>query len=273
MMEDPRPTRVKKSKLETLSTMESVLPNKGKKRKATHSHVISSISKQHIVEPKVKSTITANNLVLVQTKRPRGRPPLNKPVGFPPQMLIPCSNSTKVAPTGKVGVSKAKFSSSNPKQSGPSTVLSGLSNSAGVGGDELVKTIRPPVAAATRTILSRVMTSDPVTIPDLATSLSDVPKDLVQSVMEVLQVMGLVAQVKAKEGSTQPGGHAVFSFAELSKLLIAVDIVKMENEVGRCINMKADVDRRNERLQVWIDNLLLLSTSKMLQNIFVVLSN
>jgi hypothetical protein len=235
-----RPMRTKKNTMDNFMISEVQAATKHSKKKKTS----------------YKSSHSGNGkFVVFQSKRPRGRPPLNKAtVPIAPSVMLAVDGSVKLLPHAKAASgTRAAFSiptSNNPKSS---NVAASDSNHV-----ESVKMIRPPVAAATRSVIAKLMTSDPLTGVDIAKSLSDTPKDLILSILDVLQVMGIVVQYKPpKESRTSASEHSspspYFALAGFARALSAIDITKIESETLKCLQTKADIDLRNNELQVSLD--------------------
>lgn len=189
--------------------------------------------------------------VLSPVKRPRGRPPLiaKRPpiVGFHHSILptaVPCSSpimppppviSVAPPPPSKVVVTTAAAGAP------PATEESGT------GPATTAKAPRPPYKQVLERLIALLMTNDPLTLQELSKSMDDCPKDMIQSAVDVLQVFGIVMQVKAKQGfrSDCQAGTILYCLVGFAKGPVAVELEKVVEET---ISRRDKAARSNQRL-------------------------
>ena len=102
------------------------------------------------------------------------------------------------------------------------------------------------------------MLNDPVTMPDLLKSLSDTPRDLIQSVLDILRVMGFVEQFKLRDAAVSSQSNAeginsstaVFALTGLVKVPTAIEISKIAKDTEQCLLQEKEVDARITQLEV-----------------------
>ena len=131
----------------------------------------------------------------VPLKRPRGRPPLNPmsntgaSANFPAPTRAPTKSHIRrpeLPPIPIISVTSEI----------PAKVLKSTLNSLGPE-IEVAKIVRPHSALVTQRILNRLMTEGPLSVADLVvTGVDAPPRDLVQSILDVLQVTAVVVQLK-----------------------------------------------------------------------------
>ena len=131
----------------------------------------------------------------VPLKRPRGRPPLNPlsntggSANFPAPTRAPTKSHVRRPEFPHITVISATSEV-------PAKVLKSTLNSPGPE-IEVAKIVRPHSALVTRRILNRLMTEGPLSVADLVVTGADAPpRDLVQSILDVLQVTAVVVQLK-----------------------------------------------------------------------------
>ena len=110
----------------------------------------------------------------------------------------------------------------------------------------------------TKRVLAKLMLNDPVTMPDLLKSLSDTPRDLIQSVLDILRVMGFVEQFKLRDAAVSSQSNAeginsstaVFALTGLVKVPTAIEISKIAKDTEQCLLQEKEVDARITQLEV-----------------------
>jgi hypothetical protein len=202
-------------------------------------------------------------------KRPRGRPPLvaSKPkavVKAVPVILknaIPTRTPSIAVPTFKVqntatSVLKNVPASAGQASSTSNTVHTGASSS-GEPSEPQNKLPKPPATEVTGKVLSVLMTSEPLSLIDLCKTLVDTPRESIQSVLEVLQVLGVVIQlsttVSTKDSTSSKSsssGNLVYLFAlpDCAKFPSAFPFSDIEKEVQKIQNGTSEVKERIKEL-------------------------
>jgi hypothetical protein len=197
------------------------------------------------MKPVKAAAIPTSNLDMSQpgiSKRPRGRPPLG------PKKLTASSSSTSKLSASQTEICQIE---ANPdaltlNRSGNDSVNSNnhsnISTSTntqtnGPSGNENTRAARPNYRYVVNKVLTRLMVSDPISATDLSKLLSDCPRDMIHSVLDISQVIGLAIQSKAKEGlrSDYPSGTIVYSLSNYVKGPSAVSIDRIEEDISaRC---------------------------------------
>jgi hypothetical protein len=191
------------------------------------------------------------------SKRPRGRPPL---AVAPPKKSSSSSSSSSSFLShsgsnnnlyGSFGGDNCDFSSSNMPSGSTAPNNSSTSNNNSEGGTT-VKIPRPSYKFVVGKVLSKLMVSDPISSSDLMKILADCPKDMIHSVLEISQVLGIVIQSKSKEGLKQdyPAGTIVYSLVNYVKGSNAVSLDKLEEDIKNRIENEKRSALRMKELQV-----------------------
>lgn len=199
-------------------------------------------------------------------KRPRGRPPLNAagvPIPFPSTSTAssitttvgrkssqpPSSSQANVAPNSSLPNS-APLSSTNGTNTNPKS--SAASNTNGGNDGEPIKIPRPTYKFVVSKVLSKLMVSDPISASDLTKILPDCPKDMIHSVLEISQVLGMVIQSKAKEGLRHdyPAGTIVYSLINYVKGPSAISLDKIEADIAERVEKEKKAALRMAELHV-----------------------
>lgn len=201
---------------------------------------------------KLKASAVADYIPL---KRPRGRPPLNLPLtGAIPGNFVP------VRPTIKPNFRRsdaAPAALSNQQHAPPKS----LKVSTDPVETDVAKTQRPHSALVTQRILSRLMTEGPLGVADfLSTGADAPPRDLVQSILDILQVTAVVVQLKLKDpksmqsssssGSVTATNSVVYAMAGIAKGPEYTELCKISEVTRKKIANIAATRKRIERLQV-----------------------
>jgi hypothetical protein len=198
-----RPARVKKVKSYEEEESETPLPSK-KKKKLSHNKTpdpaVLKTKKISFFDPKNTGHTEENQAQQVTSlvKRPRGRPPLvmNKAKSTAKPTVLPRPTISVTVPINL----KSQFSqqvSSLPKHLTPSVQVGHLNPPPLE--TEVVKSVRPSITLITERVISKLMTSDPLSVADLVARLPDAPREIIQSALDVLQVMGIAMAVKTKD--------------------------------------------------------------------------
>lgn len=121
---------------------------------------------------------------------------------------------------------------------------------------EQQKIPKPSAAEVTNKVLAVLMVSEPQTIADLCKQMPDLPRDSIQAVLEVLQVLGLVVQLSTtKEAVTAKSNSSnsqtfVYALAEFAKFNTAFPLTQIEPEIKNMQTRTKDVRARIQELQV-----------------------
>lgn len=180
------------------------------------------------------------------SKRPRGRPPLGVPIRLSPKMPLKHlavgiggvtkysseygAGSSSSGSAGNIrtacGVGKTSKSS---KQSAGQSSNDKTNSSAGTTNS---KVVRPPISFVTKQIMSRMMIVDYTSSTELSKCILDTTKDTIQSILEVLHVLGYVQTMKiAVATKDYPLNSLVYTLPNLAKGYYSPDITKIEEEV------------------------------------------
>lgn len=120
------------------------------------------------------------------------------------------------------------------------------------------KVAKPSATEVANKLFNVLLVSDPISVVDLCKLMPEVPRDSVQSVLEVLQVLGLVAQFNsAKETSASRSSSAstamyVYSLTDFAKFSSAFPITKLDSELKARLEGTKNVNFRNKQLQVCV---------------------
>ena len=211
------------------------------------------------------STITDQ----IPLKRPRGRPPLNplsntfSSANFPAPIRVPTKSHIRrpdvppslpiISVTSEVHTKTLKSLLDSP---GPEA--------------EVAKIVRPHSALVTQRILSRLMTEGPLSVADLVVAGIDAPpRDLVQSILDVLQVTAVVVQLKplkdpkaahsfssSSSGANAGGGvvnsnnSVLYAMAGIAKGSEYTELSKLTEVTANKLLKASATRKRIERLQV-----------------------
>ncbi|RYH20256.1 hypothetical protein EON65_24030 [archaeon] len=173
-------------------------------------------------------------------KRPRGRPPLSGKKSLGSSDLNDLSSMhipqpvTFVAPQYPVKSSSSMYTQDPPFS--------------------FTKSVRPPFTVVATQLVSLLMTSDPLTLQELSRNMNDCPKDMIQSVLDLLQVFDLVMQVKAKGGYRPDiaGGGVLYCLQGFVKGPEAVPLEDLLLDIQeREVSMEL-IQKRNDQIKVRI---------------------
>lgn len=188
----------------------------------------------------------SNLPTLPVVKRPRGRPPLSakKLPPYPPlgnSLLPPHSISIPIPSSYKpisIAPSLYEGDSAPTKETKESSAPA--------------KYPRPAFQSVVSKVVAKLMTSDPISLNDLSRRLVECPRDMVHAVLEVLQVLGLVTQFKAKEGlkPEYQSGTVVYTFLDFAKVPHAIGLDEIEKDIAEQLEKQQNTQRRLELIQV-----------------------
>ena len=173
-------------------------------------------------------------------KRPRGRPPLiSNKIKMMPKPVIPLRPFINAVPP-PAAAPKSSLSSSSSQSKFPATFqISGPPAE-----PEVPKAVRPSALVVANRVFSKLMTSDPLSTADL-TKILDAPRDLIQSVLDVMQVMGVVVSLKLKDGysGSSVTGANLYSLVNFTKSATPIQLNALADEVA----IRLDNDSRNQQ--------------------------
>ena len=213
--------------------------------------------RKRTISSKLKASTIAEYVPL---KRPRGRPPLNL-------TLNTASSSTFSAPIRLIN----KTHSRNPDipqvplllPTTQAATQKPSKNSTDPADNEVAKVLRPHSALVTQRILSRLMTEGPLSIADFLTAGPEAPpRDLIQSILDILQVTAVIVQLKWKDpkngmssssssGSGSLNGNTTtYSMAGLAKGSEYVELSNIAKVTRKKMLCAAAARIRIEKLQV-----------------------
>eukprot|EP01039_Chlorochromonas_danica_P006445 gene6445-7108_t len=191
--------------------------------------------------------------ILSPAKRPRGRPPLiaKRPpiMSFHHSILpsaVPCSPPV-MAPPPVIPIPPPPPPPSKVAVASTAATAPPATEESGTGTATTTKAPRPPYKQVLERLIALLMTNDPLTLQELSKSMDDCPKDMIQSAVDVLQVFGIVMQVKAKQGfrSDCQAGTILYCLVGFAKGPVAVELEKVVEETTSRREMAA---RSNHRL-------------------------
>lgn len=267
-----RPNRVKKTTiLDIIEPEISVAKKQKKKHDGPGRQSLSTAIRIHKPAVHIEKDPASSS----PAKRPRGRPPLSfsknkvKPAVPKPQ---PAPQYPPAAPYLAAPTWQAQYKGPPIKKIGNAPVVQYIGgptnkketvNVEPTPTNDKAKSFRPPAAAVTKRILGKLMLHDPVSMSDLLKALTDTPKDLIQSVLDILRVMGFVEQYKYKEtpasqietgsglgtSSSDNAATAIFSFTGFGKVHAPVEISQIADETQRCIESKIAAEERIKQLE------------------------
>lgn len=118
------------------------------------------------------------------------------------------------------------------------------------------KVPKPSATEVANKLFGVLLVSEPLNLLDICKRLPDLPRESVQSVLEVLQVLGLVIQstcIKDPSGSKASSATALislYSVTDYAKCSAAFPIANLEAELKSKLDSRKEVDARNRILQV-----------------------
>jgi hypothetical protein len=177
-------------------------------------------------------------------KRPRGRPPLSGKKPTIQSVLTPIGSQVVGAPLpSALKPSSTVVSDNVAREKAVERDASRESHSS-------TKYPRPPFQSVVNKVVSKLMTSDPMSLNDLSRSLVECPRDMVHAVLEVLQVLGLVTQFKAKEGlrSEYQSGTVVYTFVEFARVPESVPLNDIIDDIGVKLEKQIATQRRMDMI-------------------------
>jgi hypothetical protein len=188
-------------------------------------------------------------------KRPRGRPPLS---GKKPTIQ---NSSTPIGSQNVVPLPSALKASSIAPMNERDLVTREKANDKDNTKDvsSSTKYPRPPFQSVVNKVVSKLMTSDPMSLNDLSRTLVECPRDMVHAVLEVLQVLGLVTQFKAKESlrSEYQSGTVVYTFVEFARVPNAIPLDEIISDIADKLEKQIATQRRMDLIVVGFTYFLL----------------
>lgn len=176
----------------------------------------------------IKPNLSNNNV----QKRPRGRPPL---VAKRANVLLAganpvLGNRNTFTATIVPGVGITSFK--NPIIEKTHKRITEQQKNATVNASSAAhKLPRPTYQYVTNKVVSKLMTSDPISLNDLFKVLGDCPRDMIHQCLEVLQTFNVVQQHKAKETGRSPGeyttGTIIYSLLNFTKVPKSIPLEKV----------------------------------------------
>jgi hypothetical protein len=121
---------------------------------------------------------------------------------------------------------------------------------------EQQKIPKPSATEVANKLFNLLLVSEPLSIPDICKQMVEIPRESVQSVLEILQVLGLVMQSMSMKESTSSRSSSssnavyLFSMTDYAKFSSAFPIANLEAEVKLKLAGTKEVNARNEELQV-----------------------
>lgn len=187
-----------------------------------------------------------------QIKRPRGRPPLQQSIitsskgsikhGVSSSSVVPKNQSYKSLTHQHTNTMKLVQSIplvhnitsdnniNNPYSNICNTATSsGLSNIVNSEVVDVPKVHRPSYYDVTNKILSTLMIKEPLSLLDIFKQFTDIPKEYIQNVLEVLQTMGIVIQLQSNDSTTKKD-NIYYTIIEYSKFNTIFPFTQIPNE-------------------------------------------
>lgn len=179
-------------------------------------------------------------------KRPRGRPPLS----------TKRQNTVTMTHSSQNGSISSQYNHLSSIQSHHNFSSGNKSLNNGQEAIDQPKLPRPPYKMVADKVVSKLMVSDPLSLSDLTKKLLDCPRDMIQAVLDILQVLGVVVQHKAKDNlrAEYPSGVAVFSLIQFVKSPTPVELHELHDEIIRKSCQIQRVDLRLSELEVLFSN-------------------
>jgi hypothetical protein len=121
---------------------------------------------------------------------------------------------------------------------------------------EQQKIPKPSATEVANKLFNLLLVSEPLSIPDICKQMVEIPRESVQSVLEILQVLGLVMQSMSMKESTSSRSSSssnavyLFSMTDYAKFSSAFPIVNLEAEVKQKVAETKEVNARNDELHV-----------------------
>jgi predicted transcriptional regulator len=179
-------------------------------------------------------------------KRPRGRPPLSGKKPSIQSVLTPIGSQVVGVPLpSALKPSSAVVPDSSARDKSTERDVAKESHTS-------TKYPRPPFQAVVNKVVSKLMTSDPMSLNDLSRSLVECPRDMVHAVLEVLQVLGLVTQFKAKEGlrPEYQSGTVVYTFVEFARVPESIPLNEIIDDIAEKLEKQIATQRRMDMIVV-----------------------
>lgn len=182
----------------------------------------------------LKNTLESNGIAGI--KRPRGRPPLalsggkrkydmlgSRTIFLPPSPVVP-------SPVAQVQAEiKPSKDSSN---------------------DAAIKTMKPHLVV--QKVLARLMTEDPVSVSALMQLIPDASKDVIQSSLDILQVLGVVVSVKPRSqsaNSSSSTSNTSYTMVNFGRGVTSVAFLEIMERLGSKLSQADSVRKRIRKLE------------------------
>lgn len=108
----------------------------------------------------------------------------------------------------------------------------------------------PKAHLVTQKIISRLMTEAPVSVSELMKLIPETPKELIQSILDILQVLGMVVQLRSKEVTATGPPTVFYALVGFSQGDQAVDVKRLLEVRDAKIANALATRERIQRLQV-----------------------
>lgn len=224
------------------------------------------------VEGSKKIHMPSSKKIDVPIKRPRGRPPLcqNKKVAteqrvvnikspvlssFTPSTQAIQIHSKQTLPTIPLQPSNSvfeqnksagTFKSSTSSQSLEISKLPQNQNNSSQHTSNNTSSI-PRQLLPTQKILAKLMIDNPLTVANLMTILPEIPKDVIVSTLDILQVLGYVMKYKCKVGADT---STVYALKGMEKISISSELSNITSTTSAMLQHVSIVEARISLLQV-----------------------
>ena len=193
--------------------------------------------------------------------------------------IIPHVTYVKPMPTAHVNIAAAPLTVDIPIVNANVTTTESAAAATAEQQQQQSRLPRPNATEVTNKVLAILMVSEPISLPDLCKQINDIPRESIQSVLEVLQVLGLVIQISltgyvsstsnvninsgttsatntsgTKESSSSKSSAtnnsvSLFAMAEFAKFSSPSSIAQLTTETAQKIENTREVRARIEDLQ------------------------
>ena len=156
-------------------------------------------------------------------KRPRGRPPISAKRKY--EAMI------SVAPASRVQPHAVHYFEPAPHNS---SIESSKLNASVFESDKVT------ADGVTKKVVSVLMTDGPLNLADLARAIPETSKESIQSIVDVLQVLGIVVKLLSKDG----GKSTAFSLTSWTRGAEAVEFSKVQEDAEKRLSNLVSVQKR-----------------------------
>jgi hypothetical protein len=181
-----------------------------------------------------------------EKKKMRGRPPLIKKISKEKDSSKQPKASKKKSKNRLMSAKQAKYSSAGHSlsiHSGSNAVQ--YNNYTNVDGEVMKEINKLQPHLVTQKVMNHLMTNEPASLHDLMKNI-DAARETIQSNLDILQVLGIVIQIKAKKLSTSPL-YTLVNFARCSE---PCNLREMRNEISSKKEHIISLRKRIKHLQV-----------------------